>query len=56
MGGRVNKMKEQIGASKIIDIFSYALMTSVNGVTCVIVVNLFQVVKHTYQLACMYMS
>ena len=37
MGGRV-KMKE-LKSSKTIDIVSYALKVSVNGVTCVFVVH-----------------
>ena len=32
-------MKEQKGCSKTIDIVSYALKVSVNGVTCVFVVH-----------------
>ena len=39
MGGRVKKMKEQKRSSKTIDIVSYALNVSVNGVTCVFVVH-----------------
>ena len=39
MGGRVQKMKEQKRSSKTIDIVSYALKMSENGVTCVFVVH-----------------
>ena len=38
------KMKEQKRSSKTIDIVSYALEVSVNGVTCVC--SAFQVIKH----------
>ena len=37
MGGQVKKMKEQKRSSKTIDIVSYALKVSVNGVICVFV-------------------
>ena len=43
MGGRVKKMKKNI-SSQTIDIVSYALKVSVNGVTCVC--SLFQVIRH----------
>ena len=39
MVGRVKKMKEQKRSSKTIDIDSYALKVSENGVTCVFVVH-----------------
>ena len=42
MGGRVvdgKKIKEQKRSSKTIDIVSYALKVSENGVTCVFVVH-----------------
>ena len=41
----MNKMKEQKRCSKTIDIVSYALEVSVNGVTCVFVVH-FQFIRH----------
>ena len=41
-------MKEPKRCAKTIDIVSYALEVSVNGVTCVFVVHLrFQVIRHT---------
>ena len=39
-------MKEQKSCSTTIDIVSYALDVSVNGVTCLFVVNQFQVIRH----------
>ena len=34
MGGRVKKLRSKKGSSKTIDIVSYALKVSVNGVIC----------------------
>ena len=44
MGGWGNKKKEQKRSSKTLDIVSYALEVSVNGVTCVC--SPFQVIRH----------
>ena len=38
-GGRVKKMNEQKKSFKTIDIVSYALKVSENGITCVFVVH-----------------
>ena len=47
MGGRVKKIKAQKTFSKSIDIVSYALKVSVNGITCVLEhFSLFQVIRH----------
>ena len=43
-GGRGKKMMEQKRSSKTIDIVSYALQVSVNGVTCVC--SPFQFIRH----------
>ena len=45
-GGWVKKMKEQKKSSKTIDIVSYALKVSVNGVI-MCVCSPFQVIRHT---------
>ena len=46
MGGRVKKMKEQKNRpSKTIDIVSYALKVSINGVI-LCVCSSFQVIRH----------
>ena len=39
MGGRIQKLRSKKRSSKTIDIVSYALKVSVNGVTCVSIVN-----------------
>ena len=39
MGGRVRKLISKKRSSKTIDIVSYTLKVSVNGVTCVFVVH-----------------
>ena len=39
MGGRVNKGRSKKKSSKTIDIVSYALKVSVNGVICVFVAH-----------------
>ena len=48
MGGRVKKIKaRKKRSSKTIDIVSYALKVSENGVTCVC--SPFQVIRHIYK-------